>query len=133
MAIALTRPPQSLSALKAQYLLTCPLWCQLHRLRFRMWVPAVHMEGGQFAGRSPSPTSGHQGELSDLLGHGQLQPLVCFMWFFFFLLDGGFFTGIKKRPITWYWVGQKLHSHFSVPSYRKTQPNFLASPILVRN
>ena len=106
------------------------------------------MEGGQFAGRSPSPTSGHQGELSDLLGHGQLQPLVCFMCavaksyltffgfivgLFFFLIDGGFFTGIKKRPITWYWVGQKLHSHFSVPSYRKTQPNFLASPILVRN
>lgn len=37
------------------------------------------MEGGQFAGRSPSPTSGHEGELSDLLGHGQLQPLVCLM------------------------------------------------------
>ena len=31
-----------------------------------------------------------------------------------------------------YWVGQKVHSGFSVKGYGKTQTNFLANPILYR-
>ena len=30
-----------------------------------------------------------------------------------------------------YWVDQKVHSGFSIPSHRKTQMNFLANPILI--
>ena len=56
--------------LQAQHVLMCPLWCQLHSLRFRMWVPGVHTEAGQFAGCSPSPTSGHQGNPSDHIPSG---------------------------------------------------------------
>ena len=54
-----------------------------------------------------------------------VKPFLTFSDFVYFLIDGGFFflffffTGIKKKPVTWYWVGQKLHSAFSVPSYRK--------------
>ena len=34
---------------------------------------------------------------------------------------------IKELKIS-YWVGQKVHSDFSITSYRKTQMNFLANP-----
>ena len=37
------------------------------------------------------------------------------------------------RCAQWHWVGQEAHSGFSVPSYRKTQMNFLASPILIES
>ena len=30
-----------------------------------------------------------------------------------------------------YWVGQKVHLDFSVPSYGKIRTNFLANPILL--
>ena len=45
---------------------------------------------------------------------------------------GGCYEG-GDRCAHWYWVGQEAHLGFSVPSYRKTQMKFLASPILVES